>query len=171
MPQTIRLYPQDDGGLMISGPSGKGIYLPQYRLRVWVKVGAEYTRRQAVLDTGSPTCIFSKQVWVPLHDRGEIEWLSHPPSADISFALLPRTTFLFGTYPFRLGRVLLQPVDLESGSLNPLPLLVQCTEDEDDALAPLPRIFILGLAGLLNGRTLTLSASSDGKDWQGTLSE
>lgn len=171
MPQTIRLYPQDDGGVTISDPSGKVIYVPQYRLRVWVKVGAEYTRRQAVLDTGSPTCILSKQVWAPLHDRGEIEWLCHPPSAAISFASLPRTTLLLGTYPFRLGRVFIQPVDLETGSLSPLPLLVQCTEDEDDALAPLPRVFVLGLAGLLNGRTLSLSASSDGRDWQGTLSE
>ncbi len=172
MPQ-IQLYPQDDGGPTLATASGTGIYLPLYRLRVWARLGGEFAQRQAILDTGAPLCILSKQVWAPLHDRGSIEWLCHPPGPDAGESL-PRIAVLHGIYPFRLGRLPVQLVDLGTGLLPPTTAMVQCTEDErPDApgARPLPHLLILGMAGLLNGRKLTLTASRDGPVWSGTLSE
>ena len=168
----IRLYPQDDGGITIPNPPGAGLYFPEWRLRVWVRVGGQYMQRQAILDTGSTTCIFSSLVWRGFHDRKLIEWVAHPPGT--AARDLPRTTVLRGTYPFRLGSVSMQAVDLEGGELKPVPVLVQCTEDDRRQPSdpePLPRLLVVGLGGMLNGRTLTLSVSADGTKWDAGLSE
>jgi hypothetical protein len=172
MPQ-VRLTPQDDGGVHLDDGRSPAVYLPQLRLRLWVKVGTEYRIRQAVLDTGAPAAVFSRAVWEPLAARGEIEWVCHAPGGD-DRPLLPRTAVLRGRYPFRLGRVTIQPVDLNAGELRPAPLLVQCTEDDPRAAAdpePLPRLLILGMSGFLNGRSLAVAASPDGATWTATLSE
>lgn len=171
MPQ-VRLTPQDDGGIHLDGQR-PGVYLPQLRLRVWVKIGTEYRIRQAVFDTGAPAAVFSKPVWEPLAARGEVEWVCHPPDGTDRL-LLPRATVLRGRYPFRLGRVTVQPVDLNDGELRPTPVLVQCTEDDRQAVGdpePLPRLLILGMNGLLSGRTLTITGSPDGATWAAALAE
>jgi hypothetical protein len=145
--------------------------LPVYRLRLWVRVGGEYAQRQAVLDTGAPLTIFSKQVWAPLHARGAIEWISPAPAAGQP---LSRTTVLHGTYPIRLGRIQVQPVDLATGALRATRILVQCTEDErqqPNDPEPLPRLLIFGMAELLIGRKLTVEVSPDGTVWEGFLYE
>lgn len=168
MPE-IRLYPQDDGGLTIPSATGNAIYLPQFRLRAWVRIGGEYALRQAILDTGAPASIFTKHIWLPLHQSGRIEWLGEPPNP-ADHTVLPKVILLRGQYPFRLGRVTVELADLDSGSLRPVRILVQCVEDQPER-EPLPRLLILGVADLLHGRTLTLRASADGAAWRGTISE
>ena len=59
-------------------------------------------------------------------------------------------------------------VDLNGGGLPPVPVLVQCVEDDRK---PLPRVLVVGLWGLLNGRTMVLTASADGARWAATLVE
>lgn len=172
MPE-IRLYPQDDGGSTITGPPGAGVYLPQWRLRVWVRLGSEFQVRQAVLDTGAPACILSQQVWAPLHRRGQIEWVCNAPEL-VPREQLPRLAVVHGRYPYRLGRLRLQPVDLGTGELSARPAVAICTEDERTAPSdpePLPRLLVPGMGEVLNGRTLQLSVSPDGKRWGGSLSE
>lgn len=166
----IRLYPQDDGGLTIPNASGPSVYLPQFRLRAWVRLAGEYAQRQAVVDTGAPACILTKPIWLPLHQRGRITWLGDSP--DVPGKGLPEVLILQGRYPFRLGRITVELVDLDKGRLAPVSALVQCIEDHTDpAATPLPRLLILGLADLLLGRTLTLTASTDGRSWTGAISE
>ena len=171
---TVPLYPQDEGGVTIRVPGGVPVYLPQYRVYVWVRIGSEYAPRQAVLDTGAASCIFSQAVWEAFDDRNWIEWVSHPPGADPN-EVLPKTTILSGTYPFRLGIVTVQVVEFNGDAkLAPVRVLVQCTEDKPVLPTdpkPLPRLLLVGLHGILNGRTLTVSASPDGKDWAASLTQ
>jgi hypothetical protein len=160
-----RTLPTADGGL---------IHLHQRRLLAWVTLGTDHVIHRAVVDTGAPTCIFRKETWKKLHGRGQIEWVCHPPGTAAVDAL-PRTTFLGGTYPFRLGRVSLRIVGAKVGDeLSPVPVLVQCTEDTpvmpDDPPA-LPPLLLIGLEGVLNGRTLTVTASADGTAWAASLAE
>lgn len=170
---AIRLYPQDDGGSTITGPPGAGEYLRQWRLRVWVRLGNEFQVRQAVLDTGAPACILSQQVWAPLHQRGQIEWVCNAPGL-VAREQLPRLAVVRGRYPYRLGWLRLQPVDLGTGELSARPVVAICTEDGRTVPGDpesLPRLLVLGMAEVLNGRTLQLSVSADGKSWAGSLSE
>lgn len=170
---TIRLTPQDDGGVRLADGRGSEAYLPQYRIRAWVKLGTDHRIRQAVLDTGAPAALFSRVVWEPLAGQGEIEWVCHPPGTTAR-ANLPRVVVHGGRYPFRLGRVIVRPVDVDpkAGELSAAPVFVQCLEDDREAPTdpePLPRLLVLGLAGFLNGRTLTVAASADGATWAATL--
>jgi hypothetical protein len=170
----VPLYPQDEGGITVPKPNGEREYLPQHRLFVWAKFGGEFAPRQAVLDTGAATCVFSKEVWTKFDQRKGIEWVWHPPGADPD-EVLPRTTILSGTYPFRLGLITVQVVEFNGDTkLGPVRVLVQCTEDKP--LLPsdpkqLPRLVLVGLQGVLNGRTLTVTASADGKEWAASLAE
>lgn len=172
MPQ-VRLKPQDDGGVTVDDGLHPPVYLPQLRIRTWVKIGTDFQYRQAVLDTGAPASIFSKAVWSKLAEAGQIEWVCHPPdNPDLDH--LPRMTVLHGRFPYRLGRTTLQLVELGAGELRPVSVLIQCTEDErrrPDDPEPLPRLLLLGLQGVMNGRTLTLSVSTDGVMWVGELRE
>lgn len=170
---TVPLYPQDEGGVTLP-TSGGPLYLPQRRLYVWARVGGEYAPRQAVLDTGAATCVFSRVVWDGFEKRREIEWVSHPPGGS-DRSVLPRTTILKGTYPFRLGRVAVQVVEFNGeAALPPVSVLVQCLEDMPVAPADppqLPRLLLVGLDGILRGRTLTVTASADGTAWAASLAE
>jgi hypothetical protein len=169
----VTLSPQDDGGITIANPSGGMIYLPQHRLRVWVRVGGEYACRQAVLDTGTPACILSKKVWQELENAKRIEWICHPPSADGQHPL-PTTTILGGRYPFRLGRIALQLLDFLGGELPEVTVRMLCLEDapgQPPDQQTLSGWLLLGLEGVLNGRTLTVSASADGSAWAASLAE
>lgn len=171
MPQ-VRLCPQDDRGITFPSPPGPAVYLPRWRLRVWVRVGGESQLRQAVFDTGAPAALLSKDVWRPLADDGRIEWVGLPPGA--ATAPLPRAAVLGGVYPFRLGRMSVELADTDGNALPPVTVYVQCLEDPEAGPAgtrPVPRLLVPGLGGILNGRTLTLSASADGTQWVGQLAE
>ena len=65
----------------------------------------------------------------------------------------------------------LQIEDIEGHSLKSSRVPVICTERDQSNAEPLPRVLLVGLADVLNGRTLSLSSSADGKTWTGTLSE
>ncbi|QJW96864.1 hypothetical protein [Frigoriglobus tundricola] len=126
------------------------------------------------MDTGAPASIFSRQVWKAFHTRGDIVWIAHPPT-EASREVLPRIDVHGGNYPFRLGRIRLVVVDLDKNQLAPRDVLVICTEDEPvDAEADppeLPRLLLIGLADVMNGRSLLLQVSADGQQWTAPLSE
>lgn len=167
----IQLTPQDDGGVRLGGGRQPPVYLPKYRLRVWVRVGTDPRARQAVLDTGAPAAVFSRLVWEPFADRGEIEWLCYPPE-EAKSGQLPRTRVLGSEHRYRLGRMVIQPVDLDRSELTPTRIPVQCLEDNPlDSSGQPRRLLVLGLNGLLHGRTLTVSASTDGAAWAAALAE
>jgi hypothetical protein len=172
MPQ-VRLLPQGDGGLRLNDGRAPEVYLPSYRLRMWVLLGTDPFPHQAVVDTGAPAAIFPYSVWSKLADRGDITWVRHPPGTTAR-RNLPRTILLGGSYPFRLGRVVVKPVDFAGGELRPTPVPVQCLEDTLESPAdpkPLTGFLVLGLNGRLHGRTLTVSASADGAAWAAALAE
>lgn len=173
MPQ-IALHISDSGGRTLPASAGGTAYLPQRRLRSWVRLGGELLPREAVVDTGAPACIFSKLVWSNFHARGAIAWVAHPPTT-VGRETLPRVNVHGGNYPFRLGRIRLQLVDLEKNQLAARDVLVICTEDEpaDPANDPpqLPRLILIGLADVMHGRTLLIETSADGQRWAATLSE
>jgi hypothetical protein len=127
-----------------------------------------------VIDTGAPACIFSKRVWHPFHLSGDVVWVTHAP-ADGDRDTLPRVDVHGGNYPFRLGRIRLQMVDLNNGQLTPRDVFVICTEDQpiqpDNEPPELPRLLLVGLVEVLSGRTLLIQASADGQQWTATLSE
>lgn len=150
------------------------MYLPQHRLRIWVRLGRAYAARQAIVDTGAPACIFSKQVWDAFHARNDIVWVAHPPT-DTDRTALPRVDVHGGNYPFRLGRIRLEPVNLTEGQLAPRDVLVICTEDEpvepENDPPELPRLLLVGLVEVMNGRSLQLQISADGLQRTALLSE
>ena len=84
---------------------------------------------------------------------------------------LPRITVFGGRYPFRLGRVRLELVDLGTGQLAPRDVTAICTDDPQTAPPHLQLPLIVGLADVMHGRTLQLEASADGRRWTATLSE
>lgn len=173
MPQ-IALKISDVGGRTLPASAGGTAYLPQHRLRSWVRLGGELLPREAVVDTGAPACIFSKRVWEKFHSRGAIVWVAHPPT-EAGRATLPRVDVHGGNYPFRLGRIRLQLVDLDKNQLAPRDVLVICTEDvpigPGNGPPELPRLVLVGLADVMHGRTLRVEASADGQRWAATLSE
>lgn len=170
---AVRLLPQDEGGLRLNDGRGGAVYLPAYRLRMWVTLGTDHAVRQAVVDTGAPAAVFPNYVWSGLARRGDIEWVAHPPDTSPRRDL-PRVVILGGRYPFRLGRGLVTPVEITGAVLGPTPVFVQCLEDTRETPAdpePITRLFVLGLGGLLHGRTLTVSAAADGGAWAAALAE
>ena len=70
---------------------------------------------RAVVDTGAPACILPTRVWTQLDNRGDVAW----PSGVNPVGGLPRITVFGGSYPFRLGRIRLELVDLGTGQLAP----------------------------------------------------
>jgi hypothetical protein len=126
--------------------------------------------RQAVIDTGAPACILPFRIWTALNTRGDIAWISGAPPS-IPVGGLPHITVFGGHYSFWLGRVRLEPVELGSGRLAPREILTICTNDPVSAPAHLRLPLVLGLADVMNGRTLLVEASADGQQWTASLSE
>lgn len=162
----VSLNVRRDADVTIPAPSGT-VYLPQRRIYAWARFGSEYWMRQAVIDTGAPACILPWRVWTELDRLGDIAWIgsANPVGG------LPRITVFGGSYPFRLGRVRLELVDLGTGQLAPRDVTVICTDDPQTAPPHLQLPLILGLADVMHGRTLQLEASADGRRWTATLSE
>lgn len=170
MPQ-IQLDVHDAGGRTLPTPAGGTVYLPQRRLHVWARFGRDILARQAVIDTGAPACILSQLSWDDLDARGDISWVAHPPPGVRN---LPRIDVHGGNYPYRLGRIRLQLMDLDGNQLAPHDVFVICTEDApvwSGDPPQLPRLWLVGLADVMHGRTLRLDASADGTQWAATLAE
>jgi hypothetical protein len=125
--------------------------------------------RQAVVDTGAPACILPSRIWNRLDSRGDITWISGAPMT-VPVGGLPHITVFGGQYPFRLGRVRLELVDLV-GRLAPRDVLVICTDDQQSVAPNLQLPLVVGLADVMNGRSLLLQVSADGQRWTAVLSE
>jgi hypothetical protein len=123
--------------------------------------------RQAVIDTGAPASILPSRVWSDLDRRGDISWISsaNPVGGP------PHITVFGGRYPFRLGRIRLEIVNVGTGQLAPRDMTAICTDDPQIAPPHLQLPLILGLADVMHGRTLTVEASADGQQWMASLSE
>jgi hypothetical protein len=164
----------EEAGLVVSDGVNPPVNLNQLRLFLWVKLGDEYSHRQAVLDTGAPFTILPKQVWAILHRRGSITWVAHTPGT-APRGSLPIVVVGGSRYPFRLGRVAVQVTKLDGSELRPVPVLAQCLEDEQltpSDPVPLRARPILGLAGgLLHGRQLLVEADAAGQHWSAALVE
>lgn len=163
----VRLTPQDEGDVPSPDTSGPPAYLPLYRLRGWARVGDEVAARQVLYDTGAPACLLPRAVWANQHERGRVAWVRHPPDV-APVESLPTLAVSGGRYPYRIGRLPIRPVDLSGGELAARPTLVICLED---AGPPLPGRVIVGLAGVLDGRSLLVQVSEDGSRWVATLVE
>ncbi len=103
MPE-LKLDVYEEAGLVVSDGVNPPMNLDQRRLFLWVKLGDEFAQRHAILDTGSPYTILSKQVWSVLHRRGSVRWVAHAPEISRRDKL-PRAVVAGGSYPFRLGRI------------------------------------------------------------------
>lgn len=158
----IELTVQDRGG--VTAPlAGGPVYLPNREIRVWGYFGTEPVMRAAVLDTGAPACTLPARVWTALDRRHDITWLG-PRVSGHSIKVFG------GSYPFRLGRVRLQLVDLAS-ELAPRDVIAICTDDPQATASHLQLPLLVGLADVLHGRSLLVEASADGRTWTAALTE
>jgi hypothetical protein len=162
----VSLIVQHYADIAVPTPSGP-IYLPQRRICAFAYFGGERVMRQAVVDTGAPASILPWRLWSRLDARGDIAWISSTPPA----GGLPRITVFGGSYPFRLGRIRLEIVNVGAGQLAPRDGAVICTDDPQITPPHLQLPLILGLADVMHGRTLTVEASADGQQWTAGLSE
>lgn len=123
--------------------------------------------RWAVIDTGAPASILPRRVWSRLDSRGDIAWISsaNPVGGP------PHITVFGGSYPFRLGRVRLEIVNLGTGQLVLRDVTAICTDDPPITPPHLQLPLLLGLADVMHGRTLTVEVSADGQQWTASLSE
>ena len=82
-------------------------------------------------------------------------------------------TVLGGSYPFRLGRVRLEMVDLGDGHIPPREVMAICTEDLPpvSSASQISLPLIVGLGEVLNGRSLLLQVSEDGLRWLGMMNQ
>ena len=124
--------------------------------------------RQAVVDTGAPACVLPQRIWTRLDVRGEIAWETGAPARFAGSGTVARTTVFGGSYRYRLGRVRLA---FSYGQLTPREVLVICTDDPPVVPPQLPLPLIVGLADVMNGRSLLLQVSDDGQRWSAVLSE
>jgi hypothetical protein len=163
---------QDEGGITVPAQSGGSVYLAKRRVRAWVRVGNEYSVRPAIIDTGAPACILPSRIWTSPPVQSAITWVAGAPDV-VPAENLPRIPLLAERHPFRIGRVRLELVDLGDGSLTAREVLAICTEDvpppsnTNRELLPL----IVGLGEGLNGRSLLLQVSEDGRHWSAMLHE
>jgi hypothetical protein len=171
----VTIRSPDIGGVTLLTPTGGTVYLPQRRLLAWVYLGSEAQMRPAIVDTGAPACILPQRIWTALDDRGEIAWLTDTSAqlAKGKNAGEPAHTIVAGgRHQYRLGRVRPSLTDLGDGRLAPCDeVLALCTDDpivppEEDSL-PL----IIGLAEVLNGRSLLLQVSESGERWSALMNE
>lgn len=164
----IHLIAQSDGEVVIPVPGGPPLTLPKRRIRAWVLLGNQVVLRQAIIDTGAPYCTLTRRVWADLDQRGQIDWVAFPPGGP--GASLPTMELLGGKHPFRIGRVAIRLTELAANSpiLATDPVLALCVES--DTLSDVIQSgVILGLGGLLNGRTLVVQASEVGDRWSAVL--
>jgi hypothetical protein len=165
----IPLTPQDDGWVTIANSSGSPVYLPQRRIRGWVRLATQVAAQQAIIDTGAPACFLSKSIWSRLHAQNQVTWVSHSPGLT-SVGSLPNTNFLGRRTPYRPGRVVFKPVDIHcrGRELSPRAVLTICLEDEPN---PVQHRIIIGLVEVLDGRTLQIQVSEDGQRWVALMAE
>lgn len=170
----LPLYVFEERGLVVADGVNPPVALGQLRIFLWVKLGSEVARRQAVLDTGAPFTFLPKQIWIPLHQQGSIGWVAHPPGVTPRDRL-PVLRVGGGRYPFRLGRVDVRVVRFDGSGLRTTTVLVQCLEDEQLTSgdpAPLKARPVFGLAGgLLHGRQLVVESDAAGGQWSAALVE
>jgi hypothetical protein len=166
---AINLIAQNDGEVVIPVPGAPPLVLPKRRIRAWVRLGNEYAVRQAIVDTGAPYCTITKRVWAKLDSQQQIDWVAFPPG-DAAAARLPTTELLGGKHPFRIGRVRIRLTELAPNSpiidFGPVPAI--CVENDI-----IPDVvnsgIILGLGGVLDGRTLIVQVSEAGDRWSAAL--
>jgi hypothetical protein len=160
----------DFGGVTLAALGDGTVYLPKRRLCAWVYLGSETAMRRAVIDTGAPACTLPQKVWRALGDK-KIDWLTESPAR---LAEGPRkgepayNTIAGGRYTYRLGHVRLR---FDSSPLEVRDLLAICLDDPPRPPDQEPIPILLGLAGLLHGRSLLLQASVGGDRWVGVVSE
>ena len=100
--------------------------------------------------------------------NGDIAWVTDFPSRYARSKKPAYHTVSNSRHQFRLGRVRLH---FAYGQLAPREVLAICTDDRpvDPDADPLP--VLIGLADVMNGRSLLLQVSADGQQWAATLSE
>jgi hypothetical protein len=155
---------------VVPAAGGGAIRLPRRQIRAWAHFGTERVMRQAVVDTGCPICTLPKRIWEKLDRRGDVAWVADPPATVSAGGITHTTALLGGRYPYRLGRIRLRIVDLGDGELAPRDVLTLCTEDP--AVPPQdPLPLIIGLAEVMNGRSLLLQVSESGERWLALMTE
>ena len=164
----VKLVAQNDAEVEIAIPNAPPLVLPIRRLRAWLYLGEEILIRQAVIDTGAPYCILTKRLWMDLHKSGQVDWVACSP-ATTPLASLPKAHILGSEHRFRVGRVRIRLTETTPASpvIDLGPVLAQCLEDDD--LDRTRTGLILGLGGILNGRTLILQVSEGGDRWSAIL--
>jgi hypothetical protein len=150
--------------------AGGTVHLPQRQICAWAYFGTERWMRQAVIDTGAPASILPFRIWDGLNQRGDIAWIGAAPPA-VPAGGAPHVTVFGGRYPFWLGRVRLELVDSGGGGLPARDVLAICTDDPQTVAPPLRLPLVVGLADVMNGRSLLLRVSADGQQWTAVLSE
>jgi hypothetical protein len=166
---AVNFSVQNDGEVVIPVSGGAPLVLTKRRIRTWVLVGNETMLRQAIVDTGAPYCMMTKRLWTELDRRGQINWMAFPPST-APLASLPMTELLGGRHPFRVGRLRIRLTELAPNSpiIDAGSVLALCVEN--DVIADIVNSgVILGLGGMLNGRTMIVQASETGDRWSAVL--
>jgi hypothetical protein len=139
--------------------AGDAIVLPRLRLRVLLAFGIPRGSsvnfappRGAFIDTGAPLSVFPEREWRPWEDR--IEWLRFAGGVT---ARAPRLRVLGGSYPYRMGRVLVAAADTHGRQLPRVPVIAQFAEDGGNLSG-----ILMGMrGGILDGRRLVVDVDRE----------
>ena len=131
------------------------------RLIVSLWIGTRTRRLDAVLDTGAPLSILSKDIWESCERSSDFTWVQYPPPEPIPKGI---SVNLMGcVYPYRLGLIAVTPFDDYGKRLQVRQVLVQCLEDN---IHPSPNVrsavnlAIMGLThGICDRRYLVVNSS------------
>jgi hypothetical protein len=151
--------------LMLSDGVNPPVEIAKIRLEAGVRIAQFPMAQSAVIDTGAPLSLVSKQLWDLVGIRDHIEWILFPPGVQI--LSLPTLTIGGRTYAYRLGRLIVQPFDSTGQSLNTVKLMCQLVEDDPIPNRPSlsPKIIIGLKHGLFDKNYLVVKTSNqDGQD-------
>ncbi|HEV3385823.1 MAG TPA: hypothetical protein VG097_13485 [Gemmata sp.] len=161
---TIRLDYSIHKKLILSDGVNRPLEIAKTRLQMRVLLANHPKPLNAIIDTGTPYSIVSKQLWDSPGIHDQIEWLLFPPG--VKTLALPTLTLGGKVYPYRLGRLRMQPCDVSGEAWNAVSPTCQLLEDEQLPNQPsfTPQILIGLTDSLLDQLYLVVKPSSfDGR--------
>jgi hypothetical protein len=154
MPKIRLRVGRDEGSpvVLVRLPDGQTAGIANQRVYCQFRVGRDQKSQQAVVDTGAPTAVFPREVW--LRFVKDIRWLSFADGSSMKPATLAGRAF-----QYRLGLVTIQLVERDGSTSFPATdVLAQFEQYDPSNPAPLDaKHIVLGLQlGAFEGRYLVV---------------
>jgi hypothetical protein len=154
MPRIRLRVDRDEGSpvVLVCLPDGQNAGIAKLRVYCQLRVGRDQKSQQAVVDTGAPTAVFPREVWMRFSK--DIRWLPFADGTSSKPATLAGRSF-----GYRLGLVAIQLIERDGSTSFPaLEVLAQFELYDPSNPAPLDaKHIVLGLQlGALEGRYLVV---------------